>query len=285
MADMNPLAHVVDQALFGIDQTGRFHWIFSLNHDAFVTKHDEFMAIGPYRLFGFIDAVFTKHMAGITIVALFLFTVAMLAARAARRSVERAEGPRGRGQNFIEAVFTYLRDEMIIPAVGPHGAKYVPLFVTYFFLVLFCNLFGMIPVVGTPTGNINVTAALASTVLVLVFALGIKEQGAGGFFRNIVPGGVPAAIWPLMFFIEMLGIVVKCLALMIRLFANMLAGHTVIAAFLGLISVFGTFLVAFAAVPMAVAMSLLEILIAFIQAYIFAMLATIFIGMAVHPEH
>jgi len=285
MDEINPLEHVIDQKLFGLDQSGQFHWIFALDHEVYNEKLHEFMEIGPMKLFGFIDLVFTKHMAGITVVALFLFLVGMLVARAARRSVKRAEGPKGRIQNFVEAVFAYLRDEMIIPAVGPHGAKYVPLFVTYFFLVLFCNLFGMIPVVGTPTGNIAVTGALASTVLVLIFALGIREQGTVGFFRNVVPRGVPIAIWPLMFFIEMLGVVVKCIALMIRLFANMLAGHTVIVTFLMLIGIMGTFLVAFAAVPIAVAMSLLEILVAFIQAYIFALLATIFIGMAVHPEH
>ncbi len=283
-ADFNPLEHVVDQELFGIDKTGTFHWIFSLDHEAFVGKQKEFMELGPMKLLGGVDAVFTKHMAGVTIVALFLFVAGMLVARAARRSVERAEGPRGRGQNFFEAVFAYLRDEMIIPAVGPHGAKYVPLFVTYFFLILFCNLLGMIPFIGTPTGNINVTGALAVTVLVLVFALGIKEQGARGFFKNIVPGGVPVAIWPLMFVIELFGIFMKCAALTIRLFANMFAGHTVVAAFLGLISL-GGFLVAFAAIPMAVAITLLDILVAFIQAYIFAMLATLFIGGAVHPEH
>ena len=195
--------------------------------------------------------------------------------------------------NAFEALLLYIRDEVARPAIGGHGAdKFLPYLWTAFFFVLFNNLLGMIPGFASPTGNINVTAVLAVATFGVVVASGMRESGVAGFFKSLVPHiDVPWPLnyflWPLMFLIELAGLLIKHIVLAVRLFANMFAGHVVLAVILGFILVAQGWLfyvVAPASVAGVVALSLLELFVAFLQAYIFTFLSALFIGTAVHPH-
>jgi F-type H+-transporting ATPase subunit a len=177
------------------------------------------------------------------------------------------------------------------PNLGPHGSRYYPLVLTFFFFILFSNLWGMVPTGGltqAPTGNPNVTLMLATVVFGGMFVYGIKEQGLLHFVKNLVPAGLPGPMLIIMYPIELLGPVTKSVALCIRLFANMIAGHIILAAFGGLAmdhgqlgsapSVFGAYM-------MSVGVSCLEVFVAFLQAYVFTMLASVFLGSFIHPDH
>ena len=199
---------------------------------------------------------------------------------------QKKRGTRGKFVNLMEPLVLFVRDEMVYPLMGPkNGRKYLPLFLTQFFLILFCNLLGMIPYMAAATGNLAVTGALALTTTFTIFAMGMVEQGPIKFWKHMVPGGVPKALIPLLFPIEVLGIFIKSSALMIRLFANMVAGHIVILTFIGMIFIFHSYFVAIPAIAFALFIDCLELLVAFLQAYIFTMLSVIFVGMAINPEH
>jgi F-type H+-transporting ATPase subunit a len=208
--------------------------------------------------------------------AVLFFVPVAAAARAGRRNAV---------VGFVESFVVFIRDEIVIANMGEHGRKYTPYFLSVFFFILLCNLLGLVPYGATATGNIAVTATLALVTFAMINISGVREQGFGHYVKNLVPHGLPAWLLPLMFPIEVLGLVTKCFALCIRLFANMIAGHIVILAFLALIFLFGSVLVAPVSVAASVGMTMLEIFVAFLQAYIFTLLSAIFIGGAVHPEH
>ncbi len=234
----------------------------------------------PFHLFGIeINLSITNHavmlwIAGLIVV--LLFTVAY-----------KRKGllPLGIGA-LIEWIVLFIRDEIAIANMGEeHGKKFTPLLVAFFFFILVANMMGLIPIFSTSTGNISVTAALAMITLFSTQYFGIKEHGLIGYYKSLVPHGVPLLLWPLMFVVEIMGIIAKHVALTIRLFANMIAGHIVLFAFLGLIILFKTFLVSPVSVGFGVFVYFLELLVAVIQAYIFTMLSALFIGMSVNPEH
>jgi len=188
-------------------------------------------------------------------------------------------------------VVLFIRDDIVMPNLGKSGAAYLHYFSTLFFFILICNLLGMVPFGANATGNISVTATLALTTLVLVNYAGAKEQGVWNYIKHIVPNGVPGWIYPMLFPLEILGLFIKTFALCIRLFANMLAGHIIIFSFMGLIFIFsqispwlGLGVVAPVSVAMILFVSLLEIFVAFLQAYIFVFLTAIFTGFAMHPH-
>ncbi len=185
---------------------------------------------------------------------------------------------------------------------GPHPAdKYLPFVATLFFYILICNLLGMVPWLGSPTGDISVTAALAVCTFVAVVAFGVSEMGPAKFAGNFCPSGVPGFLVPVIWAIEVFGMFIKHFVLAVRLFANMMAGHVVLAVFLLFIYQFAVnetthTALSFGEVPALywivmpasifgqVAISLLELFVAFLQSYIFAFLATLFIASVVH-EH
>jgi F-type H+-transporting ATPase subunit a len=144
---------------------------------------------------------------------------------------------------------------------------------------------GLIPLFSTPTANINITAALAVITFLATQFAGIVKFGILGYFKNLVPHGIPFLLNFIIIPIEIIGLFTKPFALAMRLFANMLAGHTVIFAILGLIIALGSIFVSPFAIGFAVFINLLEVLVAFIQAYIFTMLSSLFIGMALNPQH
>jgi F-type H+-transporting ATPase subunit a len=153
-----------------------------------------------------------------------------------------------------------------------------------FFFVLMLNLMGLIPLFSTATSNLAVTAALSMITLGTIVVMGIARHGALGFLKSFAPAGVPFGVLIILFPIEILGVFIKVFALTIRLFANMLAGHIVIFAILGMVLLFGAF-VAPPAVLLATAIYFLEIFVAFLQAYIFVLLSSMFIGATLHLEH
>lgn len=209
------------------------------------------------------------------------------------RHIRRHAVSKGGFFNAFEAILLFIRDDIARPAIGGHGAdKFLPYLWTAFFFVLFNNLLGMIPGFASATGNINVTGVLAVSTLAVVVGSGVKEYGVKGFFTNLVPAvDVPwplnYAFWPLMFVIELVGLLIKHLVLAVRLFANMFAGHVVLAVILGFILAAQGWLfyvVMPASVAGVVALSLLELFVAFLQAYIFTFLSALFIGASVHPH-
>lgn len=211
------------------------------------------------------------------------------------RHISRNYVSRGRFANMIEAMLLFIRDDVARPAIGGHGAdRFLPYLWTVFFFVLFNNLLGMIPGGASATGNINVTAALALMALATVIMAGVKELGFVGYWVGIVPhldvpGLLKPFLWGLMFFIEVTGLLIRHIVLAVRLFANMFAGHVVLAVILGFILMaysnwWTLVLVAPASIGGVICLSLLELFVAFLQAYIFTFLSALFIGAAVHPH-
>ncbi|MGA2034334.1 MAG: F0F1 ATP synthase subunit A [Thermoguttaceae bacterium] len=201
--------------------------------------------------------------------------------------------PRGLLWNMFETVLVFLRDEVVRPSIGHEGDRFLPFVWHIFFFVLFCNLVGILPWAGSPTGALSVTAVLALSTFVMVVAAGMRQNGIVRFWWNLAPHmDVPLVmaifLKPLLLFIEFAGLLIKHCVLAVRLLANMFAGHLVLAVFLSFIAATAGYyvwwLVAPASVLVAVALNLLELLVAFLQAYIFAFLAALFIGMAVHQH-
>ncbi len=261
LASMNPLEHVVQHELF---------------------------RIGP--------VLFTNHMLMVILAGTLLLLILLLATR------QHSMVPSGL-RNFFEAICVFLREEVARPVLGDHTDKFIKFIWTLFFFILFCNLLGMVPLDGliqilsqgklhhyggTATSNIWVTGTLAACAFLMVHISGIRQQGLGSYIKNFIPP-VPVLLIPFMYVLELIGALVKPFALAIRLFANMMAGHTVLGALIGIGLMIKSVLVfapiALVTVAGCAAMSLLEIFVAFLQAYIFTYLTTLFIGAAVHPEH
>ena len=231
----------------------------------------------------------TKHVVFLLLSALLVALVVTLAARAHVRSTRTIGRPRGFAAG-LEAVILYLRNEVFLPVLGGHGGeRFIPFVLSLFFFILFCNLFGLIPYGSTPTGNISVTLTLALVTFVVVEIAGMRAQGRA-YLGTIIywPDGMSLPLKlmlsPIMTPVEIIGKFTKPFALTIRLFANMIAGHVIILALIGLIFLFG-YAVALAAIPMALFIMFLEILVAFIQAFVFALLAAVFIGQIRAAHH
>jgi ATP synthase subunit 6 len=183
--------------------------------------------------------------------------------------------------NLLEIFVLYFRDEVIYPNMGKkQGRRFAPLILSLFFFILLANLFGLIPGSSTATGSISVTLGLATITFVTTQLFGNKDY----WRHKFATPGVPLWLLPIMIPVEILGLFTKPFALTIRLFANMTAGHVIILSFLGMIINFKNGWIALGAIPMAMAIYMLELFVAFLQAYIFALLSSIFIGEAVQ-EH
>ena len=202
---------------------------------------------------------------------------------------------RGRFWNLLEVFLLYLRDSVIYPSIGKKNAKpYVPFLWTIFFFILLCNLGGMLPWCGSPTGSLAVTAVLAGVTYCVVIGGGMVKQGVFKYWAHQVPkmdlpGPLAIFLKPMIFAIEVIGNLIKHLVLAIRLLANMFAGHVVLAVFLAFISGTAGVLwlwpfVTVGSLGMSLALSCLELFVAFLQAYIFTFLAALFIGMAQHQH-
>lgn len=236
-----------------------------------------------------VDLSPTKHVVMLLLAALLSILTLVPAARAHTRHTRESGAPKGWSAG-IEAAVLYLRNEIIIPNVGPHGDRYVPFVLTLFFFILFANLLGLVPYGAAATGNIAVTGMLAIASFVAIEVAGMRTLG-WKYWKTIiywpsdVPLGLRMAITPIMTPVEIFGKFTKPFALAIRLFANMTAGHVVLLALISLIFTFHSYAIAIAPIGMAVANSLLEIVIGFIQAFIFALLTAVFIGLIRQSAH
>jgi F-type H+-transporting ATPase subunit a len=198
--------------------------------------------------------------------------------------------PRGRAQNAMEMLVQLVRDDIARPAIGHDADDFVPFLLTAFFFILVANLAGMVPMLGAITGDIHVTAVLAFSTLGIGIYHGVKKMGYGGFILNFMPHmDLPWALgWLkyMIFAIEIFGHLIKHAVLAIRLFANMVAGHMVIAGVLAMLIGLQGLLVwslgTFVGVLGLSLFSLLELLVAFLQAYVFTMLSALFIGASVN---
>jgi F-type H+-transporting ATPase subunit a len=239
----------------------------------------------------------SKHMAFFVIAA----ALVILLARLAVRSYDARRRPSGLG-SVVETFVLFIRDDIAESNIGHDGRKYVPLLCSFFFFILVAALLGLVPIPAyadgkwslaptTSTGNIAVTMGLAIVSFIAQQYAGISKYGLGGHLHNLVPPGLPAWLLPIMIPVEILSMFTKPFALMVRLFANMLAGHMVITALLLLIPLMAAISTAFGVliIPVSIGLSLfimlLELLVALIQAYIFTLLTAIFIGMYAHPAH
>jgi F-type H+-transporting ATPase subunit a len=227
-----------------------------------------------------IDITPTKHVLFMWLTALMLIVLFTFIAGKYKKTLI----PKGI-VNFFEVFIVFVRDEIARPNLGHGYHKFMPYLLTVFFFILFGNFLGLIPYSATFTSNIAVTATLAAFTFFVTQLGGIKANGFGGYLKGLVPHGIPSWMLVIMIPVELLGLLTKPFALAIRLFANMVAGHTVILALIGLIFFMQTYLVAFISIPFTLFVYMLEILVALIQAYIFTMLSSLFIGMAVHQEH
>ncbi len=210
------------------------------------------------------------------------------------RKIKNGDRPKGRFSNMLDSTLLYVRDEIAVPGIGSHDAKrFLPFVWTVFFFVLVLNLIGMVPGLGAATGSISVTTALAIAVFIVVVGTGMKKMGVVGFLKAQAPHldinpGLKLVLLPMIWAIEVFGLMVKHMVLAVRLFANMFAGHLVLGVFVAFIGVtWGSWMswgVAPVTILASVAISLLELLVAFIQAYVFAFLTSLFIGAAIHPH-
>lgn len=246
--------------------------------------------IGPLT----IDLSPTKHVIWLVLAATICALVLIWTARRTHGK-HPTRAPRGLA-NVIEAFVIYLRDEVAMRGIGPGGEQYVPFVLTLFFFILFTNLLGLVPFGATATGNISVTAGLAVLSLIVIEIGGFMHLGPKGYLRTIVyvPAGLPwwgqIPMALIMSPVELLSKFARIFALAVRLFANMTAGHIVVLAMIGLIFLAGAgagsikYFIWVGPVLMAVAVMLLEIFVAFLQAYIFAMLTSVFIGLVRHAH-
>ncbi|MDO4551211.1 MAG: F0F1 ATP synthase subunit A [Planctomycetia bacterium] len=210
------------------------------------------------------------------------------------KKIKSGEPIKGRFWNFLEVFLLFFRDNVVRPSIG-HGAdKYLPIIWTTFFFILFCNLFGLIPFGGSPTANPAVTAVLALVAFCATVIAGSMKFGLVNFWTNQVPDvevpfGLGVVLKPMLFVIEVMGLFIKHIVLAIRLFANVFAGHLVMAVFMAFVgAVAGYILIWLAVAPASMALYIaiffLEIFVSFLQAYIFSFLMALFIGMGTHKH-
>jgi F-type H+-transporting ATPase subunit a len=205
--------------------------------------------------------------------------------------------PRGAWWNAFESLLTFVRDKIARPNLGEHdGDRFTPFLWTLFLFILFCNLLGLVPMLGSPTASVYVTGGLALIAFVMLHAPAIAKMGFGHYVKALWPHiDVPYVGWALslfIFVIEVAGTAIKSFVLCVRLFANMLAGHLALAMILMFIYVVGHSSGLLLAAPVTVAsvlgqvaLSLLELFVAFLQAYVFVFLTALFMGMSLHPQH
>lgn len=223
----------------------------------------------------------TKHVVMLLLAASLAAIVLIGTARAHRRHTHEVGRPKGFAAG-MEGMVLYIRNEVIMKNIGPHGEAYAPYLLTVFFFLLFANLLGLIPYGSTATGNVSVTATMAILTLLVTEISGVRSQGAG-YLNTIFYWNKDLALpmriimFIVMTPVEIASKLTKPFALAIRLFANMTAGHIVVLAFIGLIFTF-KLPVGFAPLLMAIAIMLLEIFVSFLQAFIFTLLSTVFIG-------
>ena len=249
--------------------------IYQLNDGAssleFDEQHHPLNAVKP------IDVSITKNVFSMLLSLVLLLTLFGAAGKSAKKN---PGAPRGI-LAFLEPIIVFIREDIIIPNVGEKKYKtYIPYLITIFFFIFFNNLLGLIP------GGANVTGNIAVTLVLSVFTLLVTNFSANkAYWKHIFLPPVPLALYPIMVPIEVIGVLTKPFALMIRLFANITAGHIIILSLISLIFVFKSIFIAPVSVGFVLFMYTLELLVALLQAYIFTLLSALFIGQAIEEHH
>ena len=225
----------------------------------------------------------TRHVVMLLLASALACIILISAARSHAKSTSMIGRPKGGFATGIESMVLYIRQEVALPNLGDHGEKYVPFILTLFWFILFANVLGLIPYGSTATGNISVTATLAIITFFMVEIAGIRANGIGYlntifYWNKELPLGVREFMFLLMTPVEIIGKISKPFALAIRLFANMTAGHIVVLGMISLIFAFKNIYIVPAPIFMASAIMVLELFVSFLQAFIFALLASVFIG-------
>lgn len=255
-----------------IDEDVLHHWGHMSSPDAAV--HSAWLS----NLGHDVLAIFHFDATMLILVTLLLCLVGVLG----RKKIGRI--PQGLG-TVLENYVLFVRDAIVYPNFGgaAHGRPFVPFFCSIFLFILLANLLGLVPLFTSATGNVAVTAGLA----LIFFGFGVfsmlRIQGAKGIVHAFLPSGLPGPMKPLMFLMEVISLCTRTFALAVRLFANMLGGHIVLYAMISLTAIFG--MIATPSLLVAVALYFFEVFVACLQAYVFTMLAAIFTGMLVHPQH
>jgi F-type H+-transporting ATPase subunit a len=242
----------------------------------------------------FLDLSPTKHLVYMLLAAALVTLALTLGARSNVRAQAQGKPPRGFG-GAIEAMVLWVRQEVVLPNVGHHGEGYAPYLLTVFFFVLAMNLLGLLPWGATATSNISVTAALAVMAFIVIEVTGMRTLGFKGYMKTIfylppgLPGGVGGAALKVLLLvvmtpIELIGKLAKPFALAVRLFANMTSGHVLVLALLGLTFLFQSYFVGVGASVLATGVMVLEVFVAFLQAFVFTLLTAVFIGL-MRAEH
>ena len=224
----------------------------------------------------------TKHVAMLLFASLLACLVLIGAARAHARHSHAGGHPKGFAAG-IESMVLFIRQEVAIPNLGHHGEGYAPFILSLFFFILFANLLGLIPYGSTATGNVSVTATLAIVTFFVVEIAGMRAQGAGYlstifYWNKDLHPVIRVLMFIIMSPIEVVGKIAKPFALAIRLLANMTAGHIVVLALIGLVFFFKSYVLGVVPAAAAVGIMMLELFVAFLQAFIFSLLASVFIG-------
>jgi F-type H+-transporting ATPase subunit a len=230
------------------------------------------------KLFGIFDMRITKWVLMIWAV---MFLCIIIFVPLARTITKNKYGSKSRWVNLWEFAISFVHDEIVEPNFhGETRKKMMPYFLTLFFFIAFANYLGMVPGFSTATGNLAVAGGLALCTLFFIIVTGFVKHGPMWIVTGIVPGGIPLPLFPLLWVIELMGILIRPFSLTIRLFANMTAGHIVIVVFLFLVMMFQNYWVGIGSVLGAFMINMLELLVALIQAYIFTSLSAMYVGEA-----
>ena len=236
----------------------------------------------------------TKHVFFLLVAATLVFLTMWMTGRSLQRQRAGERAPRGLA-SAMESLVLFVRDDIAVANIGHRGAAFAPYIMTRFFFVLYGNLLGLLPWGATPTGNLAVTAGLAVMALLVIEISGMVALGFGGYLRTIFPeipgmkGPAAVALSVAMSPIEILGKLVKPFALCVRLFGNMTAGHFVILALFGMIFLFGhvaiwRWAIGAGSAVLVLGIMLLEIIVGFVQAYVFALITAVLIGVNQHAH-
>lgn len=243
-------------------------------HGQFLTFNEE----GEVANASALDLSITKNVTQMFISVIVLVLLFSSIAKS-YKSHGVTSAPRGK-QSFFEPLIVFVRDDIAKGNIGPKYEKFVPYLLTVFFMILINNVFGLIPIGANLTGNIAFTLVLSVCTLIIT-----NINGNGAYWHHILLPPAPKWLYPILIPIEVVGIFTKPFALMIRLFANITAGHIIVISLVGLIFVFKTIYISPVSVAFALFIDVLECLVAFLQAYIFTMLTALFIGSAVAEHH
>jgi F-type H+-transporting ATPase subunit a len=276
---MSSAFHHGEKKSFG-NQTGFVHEKYILFHEhIYYAEGFTVNAEGKGEGKAPLDFSITKNVASLLISAILMMLVFTGVSGAYAK--RQGQAPKGM-QSFFEPIIVFVRDEIVRPNIGEkHYKKYLPYILTLFFFIWINNLLGLLPTGANLTGNISFTFTMAAITLIATLV-----SGNGHYWRHILAmPGVPVPILLILTPVEIIGIFTKPFALMMRLFANIMAGHTIILSLIGIIFIFQSGFVGIPVTAFVFAMILLELFVAALQAFIFSLLTALFIGQAVEEGH